>query len=274
MVSMGNVWDRTAEFLSDNLGTVLPVALAAMFVPTAISTSFAELRVGASPGLGTTLMLASLLLAMVSFWGQLAITAFALDSTSGRDANRLATRRFLPGLLVMVVLLLGALVLVMPFGVILALNGVDLTAMQSGTTPDIPANAAKSILVYGLVLLPVMLWAFSRLAVVLPVFVGEGLLLGALPRSWRLTKGTALKIVGVVILYVLVAGVATQAVTFAFGAIMHLVAGSAGGGLSLASVMTAIVSGAVSTAFTVLGTAFIAKLYIALRARHEVVAPQ
>ena len=27
MVNMGNVWDRTTEFLSDNLGAVLPVTL-------------------------------------------------------------------------------------------------------------------------------------------------------------------------------------------------------------------------------------------------------
>ena len=41
---------------------------------------------------------------------------------------------------------------------------------------------------------------------------------------------------------------------------------------TIASVLTTIVGGTVSTGFTVLGTAFVAKLYIALLARNEAAA--
>jgi hypothetical protein len=40
MVKMSTVWDRTAEFLSDNIGAIVPVALLAFFVPASIGGSF------------------------------------------------------------------------------------------------------------------------------------------------------------------------------------------------------------------------------------------
>lgn len=274
MISMGTVWDRTAEFLSDNLGTILPIAIAAIFVPAAINGSLAELRQTAAPGFAAGLGLASLLLAIVSFWGQLAITALALDSSLGRGAASAATRRLPVGLLVMIVLLLAALLLAIPAGVILAANGVDFSAVTPDAMPEVPPAAVLWVFLYFLVLLPVMLWLAARLAVVLPALVGERLALGAIPRSWRLTRGAALKIVGVLILYAVVATVASLAATTAFGAIITLIAGRGADGLSLATVLTGIVGGAVSTAFTVLGTAFAAKLFLGLRAAKEAAAAQ
>ncbi|MCW4461797.1 hypothetical protein OK349_08750 [Sphingomonas sp. BT-65] len=274
MISMGTVWDRTAEFLSDNLGTILPIALTAIFVPAAISGSLGELNRGATPGLAAGLGLASLLLAVVTFWGQLAITALALDPSLGKGAVPAATRRLPAGLLVMIVLLLAALLLAIPVGVILALNGVDFSAATPGAMPQVPPAAALWVTLYVLALLPVLLWLAARLAVVLPALVGERLAIGAIPRSWRLTGGVALKIVGVLILYAVVATVASLAATTAFGAVITLVAGRGEDGLSLATVLTGTVGGAVSTAFTVLGTAFTAKLFLALRAAKEAAAAQ
>lgn len=274
MISMGTVWDRTTECLSDNLATILPIALAAIFVPACVSGSLAELNRGAAPGVAAGLGFASLLLAIVTFWGQLAITALALDPSLGRGAVSAATRRLPAGLLVMILLLLAALLLAIPAGVILAVNGVDFTTAAPGAMPAVPPAAALWMVLYVLVLLPVMLWLAARLAVVLPALVGERLAVGAIPRSWRLTGGSALKIVGVLILYAVVATVASLAATTAFGAVITLIAGRGEDGLSLATVLTAIVGGAVSTAFTVLGAAFTAKLFLALRDRQEAAAAQ
>jgi hypothetical protein len=274
MVSMGNVWDRTAEFLSDNLGTILPIALVAIFVPAAISGNLSELQQGAAPGLTAGLGLASLVLAVITFWGQLAITTLALDPAQGRGVARVATRRLPAALLVTIVLLLAMLALSIPFGIIMAVSGVDMSGAATGAMPQVPPAAALWVILYLLILLPVLLWLAARLAVVLPAIVGDRLALGAIARSWRLTRGVALKIVGVLILYAIVATVAYLAATTAFGAIITLIAGRGEDGLSLATVLTVIVGGAVSTAFTVLGTAFAAKLYLALRARSEAAAAQ
>ena len=37
MVNMGNVWDRTSEFLSENMAALLPIALVALLVPHSIA---------------------------------------------------------------------------------------------------------------------------------------------------------------------------------------------------------------------------------------------
>lgn len=269
MVSMGSVWDRTAEFLSDNLGAILPIALIAMFVPAVVSGNLGELQQGANPGLAMGLAAGSLVLALVTFWGQLAITALALDPARGRSAAGVATRRFPPALLVMIVAVIAGLVAVMPLAIILVAGGADLAALQSQPMPQVPPAAMGAVLLYLLLLLPIALWIVARLAVMLPVIVGEGRALGAFSRSWRLTRGVALRIVGVIILYAMVSIVANLAATTAFGTVISLVAGRGDGGLSLASVLTTIVGGAVSTAFTVLGTAFTAKLFVALLLREE-----
>ena len=273
MISMGTVWDRTAEFLSDNLGMILPIALATIFVPAAISGNLTELQQGASPGLAFGLGLASLVLAVITFWGQLAITALALDPALGKGAARVATRRLPAALLVTILLLLAMLVLMIPLAIILAVSGADMSGTATGAVPAGPPVAGLWVGLYVLLLLPVLLWLAARLAVVLPAIVADRLMLGAISRSWRLTRGAALKIVGVLLLYGIVATVAYLAATTAFGAIITLIAGREAG-LSLASVLTVIVGGAVSTAFTVLGTAFVAKLYLALRARNEAASAQ
>lgn len=274
MVSMGTVWDRTAEFLSDNLGTVLPVALGAIFVPAAVSGSLSGLGQGAAPGLALGLGLASLVLAIISFWGQLAITALALDPAIGRGAVSVATRRLPAALLVTIVLFVALFLLALPAAIILAASGADLSGIAAGGTPTVPPAAAPWLTLYFLVMLPVALWLGARLIAVAPVIVGEKAMLGAIPRSWSLTRGAALKIVGVLILYFIVAWVAYLAATTAFGAIFTLLAGRGEDGLSLATVLTVTVGGAVSTAFTVLGTAFTAKLYLALRAPNEAAPAQ
>ncbi|HEV7288396.1 hypothetical protein [Sphingomonas sp.] len=272
MVSMGSVWDRTAEFLSDNLGSLLPIALLAIFVPSTISANLSGLQQNATPGTAMLLGLGVFLLAMISFWGQLAVTALAIDPAQGHQASRVATRRFPAALLLMIVLVVVMVALMIPVGVMLAVGGVDMTSLQGSAMPDIPPSVAVWVFLYFLVVLVLAVWVFARLAVVIPSVVGDRLAIGAITRSWRLTRGVALKIVGVLILYGIVSIVANLAATTAFGAVMYLVAGRGEEGISLASVLTTIVGGAVSTGFTVLGTAFLAKLYIALLARNEATA--
>lgn len=272
MISMGTVWERTAEFLSDNLGTILPIALLAIFVPAVIGGSFSGLQQDATPGLAVGLGLGSLLLALVGFWGQLAITALAIDPAIEGGAAKVATRRLPAALLVMIVAVLALLLALIPVAVILGATGVPIAAMSSQQMPDVPPGVAAGLLLYVLLLLPLLFWATTRLSVVLPVIVGERLALRAIPRAWRLTRGVALKIAGVLILYAVVSTVANLAATTAFGAIMYLVAGRGEDGLSLATILTSIVGGAVTTGFTVLGIAFITKLFVSLLAREQTAA--
>ena len=56
MVNMGNVWDRTTEFLSDNLGAVVPIALLTIFVPQSISGAIKLAGTAVAPALGQGIM--------------------------------------------------------------------------------------------------------------------------------------------------------------------------------------------------------------------------
>jgi hypothetical protein len=267
MVKMGTVWDRTAEFLSDNIAAILPIALLAFFVPASIEGNFAAAMTGAGDQLKMVLSILQLLFALVSFWGSLAITAMALDIATERSAANIATRRLFPALLVSLVLFAAAALLVLPIPLLLAAGGVDMAAIARGEGAAIGSQLKIVIALYGFALFCVLLWAGARLMVAIPVVVREDRLLSALGQSWRLTRGIALRIIGVLILFALVSSVAALAAKTVFGSIFALAAGS-GDGVTLSSVMTSIVVAAVQSAFMVIPPAFTAKLYLALTDAH------
>lgn len=264
MVAMGNVWDRTAEFLSENIASILPIALVAFFIPTSIAGSFEPARATGGDGLKLGLGAMQLVFAILSLWGSLAITAMALDTGKASAAAGVALRRLPVALLVFVVMFVGMLVLAAPIGLMWApVVDLETPALRYG---DLDPSAVLGIAIYGFVLTILLFWLAARLIVTTGAIMAEDLVLGAIPRSWRLTRGHALRIVGVLILYMVVAWVAFLAATAVFGTIFQLVAGSEEEGVSLAGVLTSIVAAAVQAGFSVLGAAFTAKLYLALAA--------
>jgi hypothetical protein len=263
MVKMGTVWDRTVEFLGDEIGTLVPIALLAILVPTSINSNLWALMPNAAPGLRLAAGVAVLALSILVLWGQLAVTALALYPAR-HGATAAATRRLPAALAVMLIVVVACLVAAVPFGVILAASGVDPATLGTQELPAIPPGAGLGLGLYALLLFGVGLWLAARLMLVTPIVVAERRALGAFGRSFALTRGLALKIIGVLFLFVLVSWVAQGAATLVFGSIFRLVTNGEGGAVSLASVLTTIVVAVVETGFTVLGTAFTAKLYAAL----------
>ena len=276
MAKMGTVWDRTAEFLSDNLPAVLPVALIAFFVPASIEGSFEAAKNGASTGLMLVFLCAQIAFGILSLWGSLTIIAMALDMQDGPRAGAVARARLLPALVVSIVEFAAVLLLMLPIPLILMAGGFDMIALASGTSPAAAAAAAASgagvqgalwgVALYGLLLCGLLLWLGARLIVAMPVIVRQRLMLSALAESWKLTRGGAWRIVGVILLFALVSWVSILAAKLVFGTVFTLVAGGPAEGVSLAGVLTSIVVAAVQTGFTVLVPAFTAKLYLALAA--------
>lgn len=268
MAKMGTVWDRTAEFLSDNLAGVLPVALLAFFVPASIEASFQPALQSGSTSLILSLRLVQLAFGILSLWGSLTISAMALDMADGRSAGAIGRARLLPALLVSVTVLALMIVLVLPIPLALQLGGYDLTEIARGgsAAASIGQQMAAGIAIYGLILLALLLWLAARLFLITPVIVREKRMFSALRQSWKLTRGMTWRIIGVILLYALVSWVSILAANMVFGSIFTLVAGGPAEGISLAGVLTSIVVAAVQTGFTVLGPAFTAKLYLALTA--------
>lgn len=267
MVNMSAVWDRTIEFVSDNLAVLLPVVAGVIFVPLAINEAITPLAGPEAPVMRAVLAAVSLVLVLVALVGRLAVTALALEVAQGAgEALRLALRRLLPSILVSLVLLVVFAILMLPVPGVMAAYGYDFAAAMQGETPEMAPVAAAVILLYILMLLPLIAWMGARLSLVSAAIVGEGLGLSAIGRSVALTRGIAMKIIGVGILYVVLVLAVALAVKTGFGSLFHLVLGG-DEGISIASVLTALFSALPAAIFAMLASAFVAKLYRAAIAR-------
>lgn len=274
MVKMGDVWDRAIEFLGDNAGVLLPILLLALFVPETITGSLEEVRRTGGQGVRTGLGLVTLLFAILSLWAQLAIAALAIDPTLGRRASGVATARLLPAIGVYLLLLLALFALSVPLIALIVAAGIDVAGIQAGTAtmPAISPGIALAMLGYCIVYLIVVLFVGARMATLTGVIVAERRGAGAIARAFALTRGLTWKLVGVIILYAVVATVAGLAVRTVFGSILKLVAGGSGP-ITVAGVITAMAVAAVSSIFTVLAAAFCAKLYVAVVRAAETALP-
>jgi len=266
MAKMGTVWDRTAEFLSDNLGAILPVALLAFFVPASIEGSFQAAKASAGTALALSLYLVQIAFGILSIWGSLTISAMALDMADVRGAGRIGRDRLLPALAVSVLIFAAMFVLALPVPLALQLGGYDVMEIARGNNVSLSPQIAGGIALYMLVALCLILWIGARLFVTNPVIVREKRMFSSLRQSWKLTRGMTWRIIGVILLFALISWVSILAANMVFGSIFTLVAGGPADGISLAGVLTSVVVAAVQTGFTVLVPAFTAKLYLALTA--------
>ncbi len=270
MVNMGNVWDRTTEFLSDNLGAIMPTALLAIFVPQSVSTAITQAGAAVNPVVG---QIVGLLLILIIIWGQLAVTALALSPEAGRGAAQsLATRRFVHAIAAMLIPFALVVLLAIPIFVALVAGGVDLAAMmqpQGRVQADVPGGIRTFIGLYSLFWLIAAVFIAVRFTTLLcSVVLAEGGVVAALRRSFALSRGIMWKMIGVVLLFGLVYMVAYLAITSVFGFLFKLVAPDAGP-FGIGAIVVAILAGAVATAYSVTVAAFAAKLYRAAVAARE-----
>jgi hypothetical protein len=269
MVNMGNVWDRTTEFLGENLGAILPLAAIAIFVPQSISGGMKLAGTGMSPAAAQGIALAMLL---PTLWGQLVVTALALDPADGRPAAQtVATRRFGQALLATLILFVVIVLSFVPVLAALVASGVDLRALTSptpGVQPDISGGVAAFVGLYGVAWLVFAAFVSVRFSLLLfPVVAAEGGVIGALRRAFALSNGIAWKLFGVALLFGLVMAIAWMAVTSVFGFLLGMVSG--GGAFGIGSVVVALLGALVTTAYYVLQAAFMAKVYRAATSERE-----
>lgn len=263
-VTIGDVWDRTTEFLGEHWGAVLPVVLGAMVVPSVIATWLAFLAEGGTQTLKIGVAVASFGLALISLWAQLAIAARAIEPGIGGGANRIATARLLPA--IGIYLLIGVvvtLIFVVQIIVLAVVAGVDLSQLATRSADQqmtMPPGVGPGILVLFIVEAIAILFLAVRIAPLTGVIVAERRGIGAIGRAWRLTRGLTWKLVGVVILYAVVSWVSSAATTMVVGGLSAVLLGR---GTTAAMLVTAVPVGIVSAIFTVLATVFAAKLYLA-----------
>lgn len=266
MVKMGYVWDRTVETLNDRLSVILPIAILGIFLPSCVTTSLEGLREAAAPGAKMGLSLVSLFASLLSLWAQLAIIAAAVDLRRATgDVAGLATKRLLPAIGAFFLIGLAATLLMLPAVVLVVLGGIDANAMATGqvVVERLNGTYVGIATLYGLVAIIAILFLGARLAPLSAVIVEERRGAGAIPYAFRLTRGLTWRLVGVLLLYGIVALVSVLAVQTVFGTVLRLF-DSGTGPITLTGVATAIATAAVSAVFTVLATIFCARLYVAI----------
>ncbi|MBA4047171.1 MAG: hypothetical protein C0476_01370 [Sphingomonas sp.] len=273
-VNVSAVWDRSTEFLGDNIAAVMTIALPFIYLPQLVQNALQPLATSSTGG--WIVQLVTLAMVIVGLWGQLQVMALALDpARSVAQAREMATARLIPVIIVSLCLLLGVLALMIPVLVALVAAGLDYDAMEraitTGATVPVPtgltASLALFILLYCIALLVVMLWVGVRLLVANAVIVEERRMLGAMPRSFAMTRGHTLVLIGLALLYGVVSFVAVAAAQSVFGFVIGLILGGEGP-ITVATVLTAAIVAAVATAFGLLITSFVAYFYRAVRA-HE-----
>lgn len=270
MVNLESVWDRTSEFVGDHLAKVIPIALLFVFVPMGLMGNVMPLIGTQANATNVALGVAAVLLAIVTIWGHLALTALALAPADWKAAVGVGAGRLPAAVLVSLIEMAAVVLSVLPVFVVFAMSGVVPGQLQSGALPTMAFGPAIFILLYGLFLLVAVPVLVARLLLVDAALVAERRGASALFRSLRLTRGMTLKLVGVLLLYIVVSQVAALATKTVVGAILGLL--TAGDGtVNLATMATATLVAVVQTGFAVLATIFAARLFIAVRDAREAI---
>jgi len=263
MVKMGNVWDRTVEVLNGRGGMLAGLALLSLFAPAALAAAFKSF---AAPSTATLLAsgLLTLGVTIAALWGQLAIIAASSDPATDRPAAiDAANRRVGPAIGIALLLALIFTIALLPAFFLFLGAGFDWTAISNGTPPAATAPGIAGVgVLYVLALGIALLFVGARLLPFYAVILHERCGIGTIARCWRLTRRHTWRLVGVVLLFVLVAGIATLAAQTVIGLLFRLMLGA--GAAQAVAFAAAIAGQAVSTALTLVAIVFSAQLYLAL----------
>lgn len=270
---MGTVWERTTEFCGSALATIIPIAVLLIFLPQTVQGNLSPLINQGDAAAMLALRLISFAMSIVMLLGQVSIVALAIEPQMSATRSIAFAARRMPAVVAAIFMLMIAITLLsIPAFALMLAAGIDPTqpgALSSKTTVpllSVSPAIAWSLIVYLIVAIVIGFWLSARMILTYPVAVAERRGWRVLPRSFALTRGLALRIIGAVVLYAIVSTVATLAVRTVFGAVLAIIAGGVDP-LSIGGVVMAVAVAAVATTFTVLGSAFTAKLYVAVTGR-------
>ncbi|WP_375422066.1 hypothetical protein [uncultured Sphingomonas sp.] len=265
-VKMGDVWDRTTQVLSGRAGALASIAVVTLFLPLVAMLLVALILPPTAPSTAIVTLFLLLVVAAIGVLGVLAMLALASDPATTRgDAWRLARQRVGPAIGVSAVLILVAVVASLPAVFVLWQAKLGMAALAGAGAARVPSGTATFLAVYYAAYLVLALWALARLAPLNAVVLHERLGLGAIRRSFALTRGHGWRLLGVVLLYLIVLAIVRTAVQSVVGVVFRLLLGAER--IPLALMLAGVTGAMVTTAFTVIAVTFTAQLYVALAAR-------
>ncbi|HEX8418394.1 MAG TPA: hypothetical protein VF638_00095 [Sphingomonas sp.] len=265
-VKMGDVWDRTTQVLSGRAGALASIAVVTLFLPLVAMLLVALILPPTARSTAIVTLILLLAVAAIGVLGVLAMIALASDPATTRgDAWRVARQRVGPALGVSAVLILVAVLASLPAMFVLWQAKLDMAALAGTGAAKVSSGTATFLAIYYAAYLVLALWALARLAPLNAVVLHERVALGAIRRSFALTRGHGWRLLGVVLLYLIVLAIVRTAVQSVVGVIFRLLLGA--DRIPLALTLAGVTGAMVTTAFTVIAVTFTAQLYVALAAR-------
>jgi hypothetical protein len=248
-VSIGRVWDETWAFLRAESALLFPVSAATIGVAILLLMVVMPEPVEGQLPRGPW-MLWLLPFYGLSLLGMLANTALALmPGISVREGLGLAARRLPVGFAVVLLLTAISLLAGIPVALVSTLE-----AGQSG------AGGAGTALA-NFIVLAALAWLSVRLLVVWPTVMDRPLSpIAAVREAFALTRGYGARLLGLILLAVVAAGLIGAALLFAGGSVL-MVIGRSLGGERLGSLLVTLLMAAIVSVAATIWAVFVAFLY-------------
>lgn len=244
--------------MAGRAGILTAIAGLLLFAP-AVAQSVLAAALGAQ---SIVVSLWGLVVFVLTIWGSLALTAVASDPAVTRErALAIGAGRLGAALGVLIATAVAAIVLLLPGILLLVAGGVKM--LRNGTVDPASVSNGTAMLgfIWFLIISFVALWLSARLVPLFAVVVNERRGLGALRRSFELTRGSALKLVGVMILYAIVLFVVFAAATSVVGLILRLALGAEA--VAAVAIGVAVAAGIITAGAAVVQNVFSAQFYVA-----------
>lgn len=258
-LSISRAWDETKAVLARDGRLISTVAMALLFLPQVLASTIsppANLTDVAAPSGAGLIVLVALLVSMI---GQLAIVRLAVGpATSVGDAIRHGASRFPSALAAFVMFVFGMALILVPL--IMALGLTPL--IMNPASPPPPDALGKMLL-----LVLVAFFLSVKFLLVTPVASAETVgPIAILKRSWTLTGGHYLRLVGFILLAT-IAALIVVIVAQIVGAIVAKLFADTVNPLSAGALVLALFTAGAQAALSAIFTVMLARIYVQVAGR-------
>jgi hypothetical protein len=259
-LSVSRAWDETKAIVARDGRLLTSVALALIAFPTAVSGLLNPRGMTNSAPLWVDVV--TFVVSLIAIAGQLALIRLALGpSVTVGGAIEHGFRRMPIYFVTAVLILLGLLLLALPFVALLALLGIKMTSATDSLSP----GAALISLLY---MTTALLLGF-RMVMAAPVASSERVgPIGIIKRTWSLTRGHWWQLFGFVVMFFVGAVVLLIAVNTAVGLLVAVLLGPIEP-MSASALVTALVQALLNAVITTLFAVMLARMYVQLAGRDD-----
>ena len=263
-LSISSAWDETKALLARDGRLFASVALALIVLPAAVM-GVVDPRVAQGDSAPVWFNLLIFVVSLISLAGQLALIRLALGpSITVGGAIAHGFRRLPIYFLALVLLTFGIVIVLLPF--IFAAAGLGMNVEGGAEAAAVTGPIVFLVIVIAIAILVFM----TRFMVAMPVASTERAgPLTILKRSWALTTGHWAKLFGFLIVFSIAAVVVLLAVNVVLGSLTALLF-DARGPMTLGALVESLLSAIVTGALSVLFTLMLARVYVQLSGRDTV----